>query len=561
MFGPDFLAHIHIGGNIANDFRWLFSIEIDRAKLHAMPGLNPNLAFRKEILDREHPILESILGAVDVGIMLTDLEHNTLVVNDSFGQLFGIPMVEAIRNNPQTVRGLVQKRIIDFDAWQANLEQVYDDPTSVQEDLLFLQEPHQVLERKTIPILGDDHVPIARLWTFADISKRHHRVQIDSLLQSLSVKFDPNPRKVYDHIVQALAEFYNSTCILSILEGERMKFQSIASAIVDVSNETGNELRQSFCQFCLENDGPIIIQNALENSVYSAMMPVQLGITRYAGVPLRSSDGTVFGTLCVLDHHKTKILGGDDLRLLSLMGMRISGELMRESHLSRLEQDLAHAQKQMIQNEKLAVAGTLSASIAHDIRNIVSAITVDLDGDYESAVDRLDRARVHMERFNVLALRLLSYAKPKEISTQKIELSDAMHKVAELLHRHLQISNVDLVVDFAPDFPEIEADPSRIEHLLMNLCLNALQAVKSGGIIKVIGRAEDGQAIIEVSDTGKGMPAEQVQNAFKPFQSSRPDGFGLGLYSCQQIVNESGGTIAVSSSDHGTTFTIRFPLP
>jgi signal transduction histidine kinase len=524
-----------------------------------MPDSKPNIALRPEVPADQARILQSILGAVDVGIMLTDLEHSTLAVNERFGQIFRIPIEETIRNNPESVRELVRDRIVDFDAWRENLAVVYQDPTFVQEDVLILQNPYQVLDRKTSPVLDDNLQPIARLWTFSDITSRHHRIQIESLLHELSTSFDPNPRVVYDRIVRSLAEFYDSTSILSIMEGERMNFQSIASTVIDVSDQTGNELQQSYCQFCIGNDGPTIIQNALDDPIQGALMPVKLGVTRYAGVPLRSPEGDVFGTLCVLDHHSDRLLGDDDLRLLGLMAMRISGELLRENHLNRLQQDLAHAQSQMIQNEKLAVTGTLAASIAHDIRNIVSAITIDLDSDFESPTDRLLRAKTHIHRFNVLALRLLSYAKPKEVSRQRFGVSESILKIYELLSRHLQISRIDFDAQIPDDLPEIEADPGRVEHLFMNLCLNALQAMKSGGRLTILGSTDESSVIIEVKDDGGGMSQEQIDSAFQPFSSSRPDGFGLGLYSCQQIMREAGGTIAVDSSPSGTTFTLRFP--
>lgn len=524
-----------------------------------MPDSKPTIAVRSEVPDGQARILQSILGAVDVGIMLTDLEHATLAVNDRFGSIFGIPIFEAIKNDPTTVRELVRVRIQDFDSWIANLEHVYLDPLFVQEDLLFLQAPYQVLERKTTPVYDESNRPMARLWTFSDVTERHHRVQIEALLQELSTNFDANPRVVYDRIVQALAKFYDSTSILSIMEGENMKFQSIASTMIDVSDQTGNELQQSYCQFCIENDGPTIIQNALENPRHSALMPAKIGVIRYAGVPLRSPEGDVFGTLCILDHHSDRLLGDDDLRLLGLMAMRISGELLRESHLNRLEEDLASAQSQMIQNEKLAVTGTLAASIAHDIRNIVSAITIDLDSEFESPADRLSRAKTHIHRFNVLALRLLSYAKPKEVSRQQFVISESILKVYDLLSRHLHVSRIDFSVQGLDDLPEIEADPGRVEHLFMNLCLNALQAMKQGGSIQVAGSANDSSVMIEVKDNGPGMTQDQIENAFQPFQSSRPDGFGLGLYSCQQIMREAGGSITIESSPAGTTFKLRFP--
>jgi signal transduction histidine kinase len=123
----------------------------------------------------------------------------------------------------------------------------------------------------------------------------------------------------------------------------------------------------------------------------------------------------------------------------------------------------------------------------------------------------------------------------------------------------LHVSRIEFEAQIPDDLPEIEADPGRVEHLFMNLCLNALQAMKSGGSLTIVGSTDESSVIIEVKDDGGGMSQEQINSAFQPFSSSRPDGFGLGLYSCQQIMREAGGTIAVDSSPSGTTFTLRFP--
>jgi len=522
---------------------------------------NPSIALRNLIVEEQVLLLQSILGAVDVGVMLTDLEHQTLAVNERFGEIFGVEIKAAVISEPEKVRDFVRNKIRDYEAWKDNLEAVYSDPKSSQEDLLFLQNPHQVLSRNTKPILDSSRNAFARLWTFTDITLEHHRHEIEELLSQMSMLFDPDPKAVYQEIVQSLSKFYDSTAILSILACDVVHFQAIASPIEEVAAMQSNTLADSYCQFCMDNDKPIIIQNALDHPIYSKILPATVGVTRYAGVPLRTSQGHVIGTLCVLDHHSDRIHRDEDLRLLSLMAMRVSAELEREAHLSSLKQDLVTAESKMIQNEKLAVTGTLAASIAHDIRNIVSAITIDLSGDHDTPANKLKQAQYHIDRFNVLALQLLSYAKPKEVTRQSMDVEDSISKVTELLTRHLQLAKIELTTHFAPNFPLVKADPGRIEHLFMNICLNAIQAMKTGGNLRISGEVESEHVVVTIQDSGPGMSPEQISTAFQPFTSSRRDVFGLGLYSCKQIMKESGGTIGVESSEKGSTFKLQFQKP
>ncbi|MBL8049372.1 MAG: GAF domain-containing protein [Chthonomonas sp.] len=525
-----------------------------------MPLSKNSIALRPMQPEEQGPILAAILGSVDVGVMLTDLDHVTIAANEQLGRMFGFAHDDAVHEDPESVRSWVRSRIVDVEAWERNLLHVYADANHSQVDELVLQNPHQVLERHTSPVLDELGQPFARLWTFEDRTSSHHQRKVQDLLQELSLHFDPKPHVVYDKIVRSLSEFYNSTSVLSILHGDMMHFQAIASPIPEVQAMTQNELSNTYCQFCLEIDAPIIVQNALDDPRHAVILPATIGVTRYVGVPLRKPDGEIIGTLCILDHYSDVDVTDDDLRLLTVMGMRVSVELEREARLQSLERDLEAAEATMIQTEKLAVTGTLAASVAHDIRNIVSAVRLDLQDNNESADMRLSRAASHMDRFNVLAARLLSYVKPKKVARQSVHLEDVVERSVAMIERHLQVTRTALSVEFPEQLPPVQADAGRLEHLMMNLLLNALQAMPQKGEIRICGGMDENRVWMELADTGPGMSAEQVARAFEPFVSSRPDGFGLGLYSCRQIMREMDGSITCRSGvGEGTTFRLEFP--
>jgi signal transduction histidine kinase len=116
---------------------------------------------------------------------------------------------------------------------------------------------------------------------------------------------------------------------------------------------------------------------------------------------------------------------------------------------------------------------------------------------------------------------------------------------------------------FAKGLPTVQGDPHQLEHLFINLILNAVQAMDAtGGGTLTVSAAKQGDAIrIRFSDTGPGIPREAMDGLFEPFRSTRANGFGLGLFSCRRISQAHGGTIAASRNPiRGSTFTVTLPL-
>jgi len=516
------------------------------------------LALRPWMEEKSEIILRAILSSIDTGILVTDLDHVALACNVRFGEIFGIDIAKVVDSDVQAVRNMVRERIDDVVAWNQNLEDVYSQPESPFADQLLLRNPFCVLNRASLPLRDSTGEVFGRLWTFQIATEQYQQGLRDAILHEMSLLFDPDPRQVYEFIVDRTGMHYGSVAILSIQKGDFMEFRAAGGPNPAAKEIPGNPLGESFCQFCLQANRPTIIQDASQDPKYEACMPLKFGLTRYAGIPLMAPDGTSIGTFCILDDRSDEPLGEDDLRFLSVLSMRISSELEREAQLLELKSDLAEAQAQMIQNEKLATAGTLSAAIAHDIRNIVSALTLDL-GTVENPAE-IEALRTHLDRFNVLAHRLLSYAKPRESHLEPVVIAESLHRVRDLLRRHFEVAGVAFTMNIEEDLSDVHADPARLDHLFVNLCLNALQVLGKGGSIRVSAYASGQLVVVEVQDDGPGIDLESAGNAFEPFRSSRSDGFGLGLYSCRQIVQESGGTLKMSSvPGKGTTFRMEFP--
>lgn len=514
-------------------------------------------------------LLKSTLSSIDIGVFLTDLDHVALACNSRFGQIWGIDHREVVHNDYISVRHMVEHRVADLKAWEDNLAAVYQDPWHIQTDEQVLKNPHMVVRRYTGPVCGDNGELVGRIWTFLDVTSevRHRRMR--EVLEAASFLTGPDPRTIYQKITQMIFEFYGSLTLLSITNEDYLEFRAVGAPFGHPAfSMGGNKMADSYCQFCLAADRPYVIQDARQEPEKKNLLPATLGLTRYAGVPLIAPNGQVLGTLCIMDSRSDEIIDSDDLKFLSQLAMRISGELEREKQLQNLRQELdltsqelRDVQNRVIESEKLATAGTLAASIAHDIRNILSALSLEISMGAERPQETLDTVKTHLERFSILAHRLLAYAKPKQLAQEIVSIPESLNRVLILLRNHLVVGKIELTVDIDESLPPIQADSGRLDHLFVNLILNALQAMKTGGRLQVVCRQDEGLAVVEIRDTGAGMNKGQMANLFEPFNSSRQDGFGLGLYSCRQIALECGGDIQVDSTPKiGTTFRVRIPL-
>ncbi len=229
-----------------------------------------------------------------------------------------------------------------------------------------------------------------------------------------------------------------------------------------------------------------------------------------------------------------------------------------QSRLVAANDEIAATHHQLIQSEKLSVAGTLAAGIAHDIRNILSSISLECSlGDNDPA-QSLKNVRVQVDRFAVLAHRLLSYAKPKLIAREPTNFNDVLERVLTLVGPQIRINRISVQLDFEPRLPEVMADSGQVEHLFVNLILNAVQAMADrGGSLVLSTRSDRDEVTVEIADSGPGIPAERIDALFEPFFSTRTEGFGLGLYGSRRIAHEHGWNLSLSSAaGEGTTFRV-----
>jgi len=530
-------------------------------------GRFEDIAVRPLVAGQAESLLRSILGAEERGLLLTDLEHVALACNPRFGDIWGVDVHAVVESDVDEVRRMVRDRVVDLESWVANLEAVYAEPSTVQTDDICLRNPEMTIRRHTRPVRGESGEIVGRLWSFEDVTDEVRFDRMRQAIHEVSLMNDPDPRTVYEAVTEVAGRFYETISLLSIRKADFLEFRAVGGPEPNPARSLpGNTMEQSYCQYCLATNHPFLVEDARNDVRFREIMPAQVGFVRYAGVPVAGPDGRPIGTMCILATAERAPFDNEDLRFLQVLAMRIASELERESRLeqlrealSRTSEELVGAQALLVEQEKLAVAGTLSASIAHNIRNILSTISLEIGMGGGNPQRTLETVRTHLDRFSILAHRLLSYARPGQIAPESVDVEEAIHRVAALLHRHFEVSGIGLEVRMRQPV-RVNADPAHLDHLFVNLFMNSIQALKGPGTIWVDGHCEDGCARLTISDSGPGIATEMRDKLFTPFSTNRQNGTGLGLYSCRRICEEFSGSITIVELEgRGASFEVRFP--
>jgi signal transduction histidine kinase len=224
-------------------------------------------------------------------------------------------------------------------------------------------------------------------------------------------------------------------------------------------------------------------------------------------------------------------------------------------------------QGQLEEARRLAALGSFAAAIAHDIRTPLTSVQMNvqilrgkakLDPD---DMEYFDIALGELKRLNAHISELLDYAKPVQMKPAPIDVRDIIDDAAKGIEPILIDRRLHLERHLSGSLPHVYADATRIRQVLLNLLDNAAQASRDGSSIRLSTRAiDESKVALEISDSGKGIEAENLGKIFEPFFTTRPDGTGLGLAIAQKLVRAHGGEIRVQSTvGSGSTFTVLLP--
>jgi len=228
-----------------------------------------------------------------------------------------------------------------------------------------------------------------------------------------------------------------------------------------------------------------------------------------------------------------------------------------------------------IQSERLAMVGTMAAQVAHEVRNPLGSITLNLDliqmeigklaerGGHSPEESRslVAEMRAEIQRIQNVLEEYLQFARLPKPQLKPVELNDLLGQKLDFMNGTFDHARVKRLTHFDPAVGTIQADAGQLWQAMLNLIRNSLDAMPDGGELTVGTWREGGQVRLRVTDTGKGMSKEQLKKVFAPFFTTKPGGTGLGLALVQQITNEHGGHLECESvQGKGSTFTIFLPV-
>jgi two-component system NtrC family sensor kinase len=242
------------------------------------------------------------------------------------------------------------------------------------------------------------------------------------------------------------------------------------------------------------------------------------------------------------------------------------------SAINSMSEELKTREEQLIQSKKLASLGVLTAGVTHELTNPVNNISM-IAQTYAEVYDNLSREdrigfmqkiEEETERIKDIIRNLLDFSKPKEANLHRADINTVIRKTLSLVQNMLNVSNIDAKLDLAEGLPAVFVDEHQIQQVIINLVVNAIQAMQPGGELHISTHpgGAGNTVTIDVKDTGKGIPPEFLSHIFDPFFSTKGvGGTGLGLSVSYGIIKNHKGTITVESAvGTGTTFTIELPV-
>ncbi len=278
---------------------------------------------------------------------------------------------------------------------------------------------------------------------------------------------------------------------------------------------------------------------------------ISRGLTR----PLRrlAQDMAVVGTGRL--EHPIAVVSRDEI-----------GELAKA--FARMTQSLNDSRAQVVQAEKLASIGEMSAAVAHGLRNPLASLRaaaqlVRRHPASPSAGEHLDAILEEVDRLDRRISHLLSFSRPAPFHPMPESLSRLLEDVLPALAGPIREQRVQLQVDIPPDLPSVRVDPVQLEQAVLEIVSNALDAMPAGGRLRIgaSGNGTGAEVVLEVSDTGGGIPESALASVFEPFFTTRQEGTGLGLAIAKRYVEQNGGRLEIESTEgRGTTIRLRLPV-
>jgi signal transduction histidine kinase len=252
-------------------------------------------------------------------------------------------------------------------------------------------------------------------------------------------------------------------------------------------------------------------------------------------------------------NEKIEITGNDEIGELSAT----YNEMVVKLRESMSEQDRL---------TRLAATGEFSATLAHEIRNPLNAISVASSYIKDNYRSRLLKEFIKIiqneaSRINKLTTSLLNFAKPIKPEFEKSDINKLANEIVSLLKEEARDQTVEIKLEISNNIPLFKFDYNQIKQVLLNLIINSFDAIEEKGRIMIQTDASNGNVLLSVEDNGKGIPEDVIKNVFNPFFTTKTRGSGLGLAISKKIAKEHGGDLLIENlPSQGSKFTLMLPV-
>jgi two-component system sensor histidine kinase HydH len=321
---------------------------------------------------------------------------------------------------------------------------------------------------------------------------------------------------------------------------------------------------------------PLVLRAKLDGKLFSQIVDSGGGKRYFEVVKPVALDESNLGFLKIgLSLGSMEVAWHNSLRAIITLGLAIvaagilgMAAILHNQHSHM--QEVKALEIEVLHRERLSALGNLAATVAHEIRNPLNAISMGLqrlkvefqptdDQEQYSRVTELMLGEVH--RLNSIVEQFLSLARPLEIKPESLRVQDVLNELATLVEGEAQQSKVQIRVVAPLTLPPLKADREYLRQTLLNLILNGLQAMPEGGTLTLKANTSNGNFLISVTDTGIGIAPEDRRRIFEPYFTTKAKGSGLGLAIARRIIEAHGGTITVlSETDQGCCFQISLPI-
>ena len=328
------------------------------------------------------------------------------------------------------------------------------------------------------------------------------------------------------------------------------------------------------CRAFSEDQWRVIVKTEERSNILSQ----NLRVVAFIAVAMFTLLGTVF--LFILYRHILGPIRGLALETGSSAQESSKDEVNSLTHslkgmlrdFGETSNELARSRKNLLQAERMVMVGELAAGVAHTIRNPFTSIKMRMFSLgrslklTETQEEDLQVISDEIARIDRIVENFLEFARPPKLRLKECRLGDVVNSVLTLLEYRLKAYNVEMHYDFQPDLPKVRVDVDRIKEALVNLVINACEAMETGGRIVITERHENhpklGEVMaVTVSDIGPGIPEAIIDKVTTPFFTTKEDGSGLGLSIVVRIVREHNGKFIVSShAGEGTQCLILLPI-